>query len=293
MIVNNQLDITGEDLAFAASTFDEQGGPAVAFTLTDQGSGRFFALTTNNAPIGSRQRQLGIILDDNLLSAPNINSPIRKDGRITGNFTRAEVDHLVQILKAGQLPAALTKKPIAENQIDATLGADTIRKGVWAIGTSLILVLLFILYLLPVCRPDCLPRAGRQPGDDLGHDGVDQSTADAARFGRFGVDGRYVGRRQCADLRADSRGIEEGCCDADGDSQRIFQGDGHDHRRQSDDVDHRDRVVCDRHRPDSRICGHVDLGHLVFDVHGDLCLAEHCSISPNATALFHLACQTA
>ncbi len=39
MIVNKQLDITGEDLAFAASTFDEQGGPAVAFTLTDQGSG--------------------------------------------------------------------------------------------------------------------------------------------------------------------------------------------------------------------------------------------------------------
>ena len=145
MIVNKDLSITGEDLAFAASTFDEQGAPSVAFTLTDQGSGKFFALTTNNAPVGSRSRQLGIVLDKNLLSAPNINSPIRKEGRITGNFTREEVDHLVQILKAGQLPAALTKKPIAENQIDATLGADTIQKGVWAIGASLIMVLLFIL----------------------------------------------------------------------------------------------------------------------------------------------------
>lgn len=145
MIVNKDLSITGEDLAFAASTFDETGGPAVAFTLTDQGSGKFFALTTNNAPVGSRSRQLGIILDKDLLSAPNINSPIRKDGRITGNFTRAEVEHLVDILKAGQLPSALTKKPIAENQIDATLGADTIQKGVVAIGTSLVLVLIFIL----------------------------------------------------------------------------------------------------------------------------------------------------
>ncbi len=145
MIVNQDLSITGEDLAFAASTFDEHGSPSVAFTLTDQGSGKFFALTTNNAPVGSRSRQLGIVLDKNLLSAPNINSPIRKEGRITGNFTREEVDHLVQILKAGQLPAALTKKPIAENQIDATLGADTIQKGVWAIGVSLIMVLLFIL----------------------------------------------------------------------------------------------------------------------------------------------------
>ncbi len=145
MIVDPLLDITGEDLAFAASTFDQNGSPAVAFTLTDAGSGRFFALTTNNAPVGSRQRQLGIVLDDNLLSAPNILQPIRKDGRITGRFTRAEVEQLVQILKAGQLPAALTKQPIAENQIDATLGADTIQKGVWAIGTSLVLVLIFIM----------------------------------------------------------------------------------------------------------------------------------------------------
>lgn len=146
MVVDPQLDVTGEDLAFASSTFDEQGAPAVAFTLTDQGSGKFFALTTKNAPVGSRTRQLGIILDDNLLSAPSIQSPIRKDGRITGNFTRAEVEYIVQILKAGQLPAALTKQPIAENQVGATLGADTVRKGIWAIGVSLVLVLVFILF---------------------------------------------------------------------------------------------------------------------------------------------------
>ena len=146
MIVDELLDVTGEDLAFATSTFDQNGSPAVAFTLTDRGSGRFHALTMNNAPVGSFQRQLGIVLDDNLLSAPNILQPIRKEGRITGRFTRAEVESLVQILKAGQLPAALTKQPIAENQIDATLGADTIQKGVWAICTSLILVLVFIMF---------------------------------------------------------------------------------------------------------------------------------------------------
>jgi SecD/SecF fusion protein len=146
MKVDSLLDITGEDLAFAASTFDQNGAPAVSFNLTDTGSGRFFALTTNNAPSGTRQRQLGIILDDNLLSAPNILQPIRKEGRITGRFTRQEVEQLVQILKAGQLPAALAKQPIAENQIDATLGADTITKGVYAIGASGILVILFILF---------------------------------------------------------------------------------------------------------------------------------------------------
>ena len=144
MVYDEDLDVTGSDLAFAASTFDQNGSPAVAFTLTDLGSGKFFALTTNNAPVGDRQRQLGIVLDDNLLSAPNILQPIRKDGRITGSFTREEVQSLVQILKAGQLPTALTKQPIAENQIDATLGADTITKGVRAITGSLLLVLVFI-----------------------------------------------------------------------------------------------------------------------------------------------------
>ncbi len=145
MIVDPQLDIKGEDLAFASSTFDQMGAPAVSFNLTDSGSGKFFALTANNSPDAGRQRQLGIVLDDNLLSAPNILQPIRKEGRITGRFTRAEVDDLVAILKAGQLPAALTKQPIAENQIDATLGADTIRKGENAIAGSLALVLVFIL----------------------------------------------------------------------------------------------------------------------------------------------------
>ncbi|NNE00679.1 MAG: protein translocase subunit SecD [Pirellulaceae bacterium] len=145
MIVDPLLDVKGEDLAFATSTFDQNGSPAVAFNLTDAGSGKFFALTTNNAPTGTFQRQLGIVLDDKLLSAPNILQPIRKEGRITGRFTREEVESLVAILKAGQLPAALTPQPIAENQIDATLGADTISKGIYAIGTSLVLVLIFIL----------------------------------------------------------------------------------------------------------------------------------------------------
>lgn len=146
MVVNPDLIVRGEDLSFAASVFDQKGAPAVSFNLTDAGSGKFFALTTNNAPDGTFQSQLGIILDNSLLSAPNVLGPIRSQGQITGNFTRDEVDGLVRILKAGQLPAALNDEPIAKNAIDATLGADTIKKGVYAIITSLALVLIFILF---------------------------------------------------------------------------------------------------------------------------------------------------
>lgn len=146
MAVDADLDVTGEDIAFSSTGFDRDGSPLVRFKLTDQGSGRFLALTTNNAPDGMHRRQLGIVLDDILLSAPAIQSPISGDGQISGNFTTQEVEQLVQILEAGALPAALTKAPIAENQIDATLGADTIRKGMIAISVALVMVLVFMLF---------------------------------------------------------------------------------------------------------------------------------------------------
>jgi len=145
MVIDPLLDIKGEDLAFSQAITDNRGAPAVSFNLTDQGSGRFRALTTNNSPVGTRKRQLGIVLDDVLLSAPTINSVIAKQGQITGSFTRDEVERLVAVLEAGQLPAALTPQPIAENQIDATLGKDTITKGFYSIAVSLLLVLVFIL----------------------------------------------------------------------------------------------------------------------------------------------------
>ena len=145
MITDPRLPITGEDLDFAFSTIDQRGAPAVGFNLTDAGGRKFGVLTSKNGPVGSRKRQLGIVLDDKLLSAPTINGTINDQGTITGSFTSQEVDDLVSVLRAGQLPAAVTKQPISENEIGATLGRDTIRKGVIAITVSLLLVLAFIL----------------------------------------------------------------------------------------------------------------------------------------------------
>lgn len=145
MIVDPDLDVKGDDLAFASNTFDQNGAPAVSFNLTDAGSGKFSVLTTNNLPVGDRERQLGIVLDDALLSAPAIRGTISSQGQITGSFTDEEVEHLVSILKAGRLPAALRPDAIAENEINATLGSDTIRKGVFATGLSLVVVLGFML----------------------------------------------------------------------------------------------------------------------------------------------------
>jgi len=116
--VEPDLEVRGDHLTFAAMTFDENGEPAIALTFGPEGSRRFFALTTSYAPTGNRQRQLGVTLDGQLLSAPNIVSPIRSEARITGEFTREEVEYMVQILKAGRLPTKLSEQPKSETLVD-------------------------------------------------------------------------------------------------------------------------------------------------------------------------------
>jgi SecD/SecF fusion protein len=146
MVLDEKLNVTGEDLAYVSQSYDQDGSPSVRFSLRDSGARLFYALTLNNQPEGSFRRQLGIVLDNRLLSAPTINSAIQGDGTISGKFTTEEVSFLVNILRAGQLPAALNKTPISENQIGSTLGADTIRKGMIAIVASMIIVLVFVLF---------------------------------------------------------------------------------------------------------------------------------------------------
>ncbi|MCO6455284.1 MAG: protein translocase subunit SecD [Pirellulaceae bacterium] len=142
---NDGANVTGEDLGAVSSGHDESLRPCVNFTMRGDGARRFASLTSQNLPDGQLRRRLGIILDGNLLSAPEIRSRIADRGQITGTFTRAEVDDLVGILRAGRLPAALNKTPISQNQIGSTLGDDTIRRGRNAIAISLAAVLVFIV----------------------------------------------------------------------------------------------------------------------------------------------------
>jgi SecD/SecF fusion protein len=64
---------------------------------------------------------------------------------IEGNFTKTEVDRLVNILRSGALPATLKSQPVSENTMGATLGEDTIVKGVWAVGVAFAAILAFML----------------------------------------------------------------------------------------------------------------------------------------------------
>ena len=59
--------------------------------------------------------------------------------------TKAGVDSLVYILRSGALNAELKPDPVSENTVGATLGQDTIRRGLWAVGLGVAAVLAFMV----------------------------------------------------------------------------------------------------------------------------------------------------
>ena len=137
-LVRKAAAVTGRDLRNARPSLDENNQPAVSFTLNSEGGRKFGKITGEN--IG---RQLAIILDGRVQSAPRIDSRITTDGRITGSFTQEEVANLSLILRSGALPASLTY--LEARTIGPSLGADSIRSGVIASVVGLLLVMTFML----------------------------------------------------------------------------------------------------------------------------------------------------
>ena len=131
--------VTGNDLRNARGTLDEFNLPAVSFTLNQEGVAKFSRVTAQN--VG---RQLAIVLDGQVQSAPVIEAPISQaEARITGSFTQQQVQDLSLILRSGALPASLTY--LEERQVGPSLGADSIRAGIISSLSGLALVTLFML----------------------------------------------------------------------------------------------------------------------------------------------------
>ena len=137
-LVRKIAAVTGQDLRNARPSLDENGRPAVAFSLTREGAVKFSKVTGEN--IG---RFLAIILDNRVQSAPRIEGRINDEGRIAGSFTSQEVADLSLILNSGALPASMSY--LEERTIGPTLGADSIRSGVAASLAGLALVVVFML----------------------------------------------------------------------------------------------------------------------------------------------------
>ncbi|HEY1191594.1 MAG TPA: protein translocase subunit SecD, partial [Gemmata sp.] len=142
----DSLRVGGEiTISASAGTDPKSLSPSVEFQFNSAGGQQFTKITRRNKPTGSTTRNLAILLDDRVVSAPTLQSEIGNRGQITGKFDRKSVDRLVQILKSGALSAELREKPVSENTIGPTLGADTIVRGTTAIGAAFLAVLAFML----------------------------------------------------------------------------------------------------------------------------------------------------
>lgn len=145
LVLIDEFNVKGTDLAKASLGYGESGDPEIDFEMNAEGALKFGGLTGSNLPKGNQFRSLCIILDNNLISSAHIQSVITDRGRITGRFSKQEVEYMVNLLMAGRLPAVLRDQPISQEEISPLLGQDTIDKGRWAVVISLAAVIVFMV----------------------------------------------------------------------------------------------------------------------------------------------------
>ena len=138
--VSKRIILSGENLLDAQPRMNNQTNETVvSFTLDRVGAKRFGKATSKN--IG---RQLAIILDGKIISAPVIRDTIASgSGQISGGFTFQSATDLSLLLRSGALPAPLNI--IEERTVGPDLGQDSINAGLIALIIGFILVVIFIL----------------------------------------------------------------------------------------------------------------------------------------------------
>ena len=137
-VLDSEPIIRGTDLRDARSAADTMEQPVTTFTLTQEAAARFERYTEAN--IG---RRAAIVLDEEIVSVPVIENVIRESGQIRGARNYAEAQELAVSLRSGALPASI--EVIQERTVEASLGADSIRRGLQAGAAGLAAVMAAML----------------------------------------------------------------------------------------------------------------------------------------------------
>ncbi len=139
IVVNRTAMITGDMLVDAKQSYDQQGRPDVTLQLDGAGAKRFARVTTENT-----NKPFAIIVDNKVISAPNINEPILGgSASISGGFTVDGANQLAIALRSGKLPINL--KVVQESTVSPELGNDSIRAGVTASVIAIVAVVVFMV----------------------------------------------------------------------------------------------------------------------------------------------------
>ncbi|MFI1002840.1 protein translocase subunit SecD [Streptomyces galbus] len=146
--------LTGEHVKEAAARFDQQGGAGWHVTVDFAGAGRAgWARLTGEAachPAGAHQRRVAIVLDDQVISSPQVDPSVGcgtgiRDGatRITGSFGPAQARELSLLINGGALPVPV--ETVEQRTVGPTLGAAAITASAWAAAVGTALTALFIM----------------------------------------------------------------------------------------------------------------------------------------------------
>jgi protein-export membrane protein SecD len=147
-VLKKTPEMTGGSVANASAQIglDERnpGAWGVSLTMSPTGRSQFAQVTGNN--VG---RQLAIVLDGVVSSAPTINNAIPNgQATITGSFDVESSKSLAIVLRAGALPAPV--RIIEERSVGPSLGADSIKRGLQAgaFGAAMVVAFMVVYYQL-------------------------------------------------------------------------------------------------------------------------------------------------
>lgn len=137
-VIHEEIGLGGEHIQNATVGSDPiTGRPVINFTLDREGGELFYQLTSANV-----KKTLAIVLDDKIKAGATIGEAIRESVRMSG-FDRQEATDLALVLRTGALPIDL----LVDNQqeVGASLGEDSIRRGLNAIAVGGLLVIVFMV----------------------------------------------------------------------------------------------------------------------------------------------------
>lgn len=118
------------------------GEPAVNLRMNSKGAKKWAEITTKAANDGNRE--VAIVLDDEVVSAPRVNGPITQgSSEISGEFTVQEASDLASILEVGKLPAKT--RIIQESTVGPSLGQKNINSSMRSLLIGSIILLLFMV----------------------------------------------------------------------------------------------------------------------------------------------------
>ena len=136
---NGRAPLEGDVITDAKDEFDQNGRPCVSMQMNVDGARRWAALTKANL-----NRSVAIVLDNNVYSAPSVRTEITGgNSEISGNFTAEDTRDLANVLKSGKMPAPA--KIVSEEIVGPTLGAESIRLGVWSCAIAFVLLMVYMI----------------------------------------------------------------------------------------------------------------------------------------------------